>query len=134
MNKILLILLCLPLLFSCGDENKIKKLEDRITELETKKENKDEGNISKELTIQMLKNRYTGQGTSTCASGDKYIGEYKDNFFNGQGTKTFGKGKWEGDKYVGKFKNNLRHGQGTYTWADGTFFSGLWKNDKFLGE
>ena len=32
----------------------------------------------------------------------KYVGEFKDDKQNGQGTKTFGKGKWEGDKYVGE--------------------------------
>ena len=35
MKKLLLILLCLPIIFSCGDKDKAKKLEDRITELET---------------------------------------------------------------------------------------------------
>ena len=46
MKKLLLILLCLPLFFSCGDKDKTKKLEDRIAELEKKIENKDEGNLS----------------------------------------------------------------------------------------
>ena len=49
MKKLLLILLCLPLLYSCGDKEKIKKLEDRITELE-KKENIDNGSFSKEIS------------------------------------------------------------------------------------
>ena len=47
MKKLLLILLCLPLVYSCGDKEKIKKLEDRITELE-KKENIDNGSFYKE--------------------------------------------------------------------------------------
>ena len=34
MKKLLIILLCLPMLFSCVDRDKIKKLEDRIAELE----------------------------------------------------------------------------------------------------
>jgi hypothetical protein len=53
---------------------------------------------------------------------------------HGQGTYTYGKGKWEGDKYVGEFKDGKSHGQGTYTSADGTITKGLWKNDKFVGE
>ena len=37
MKKLLIILLCLPLVYSCGDKEKIKKLEDRITDLEKKR-------------------------------------------------------------------------------------------------
>ena len=85
MKKLLLILLFLPLMFSsCGDENKIKKLEDRITELETKKENKDEGNFSKEITFQMIEDGYTGQGTYTMADGTVYKGIWKNNEFLGE--------------------------------------------------
>ena len=48
MKKLILILLCLPLVYSCRDKEKIKKLEDRITELEKKIENKDDGIFDKE--------------------------------------------------------------------------------------
>ena len=34
MKKLLLLFLCVPLIFSCGDKDKIKKLEDRIAKLE----------------------------------------------------------------------------------------------------
>ena len=43
---------------------------------------------------------------------------------HGQGTFTYGKGKWEGDKYEGEFKVGYRNGQGTYTWSNG---------DKYVG-
>jgi cell division protein DivIC len=39
MKKILRVFLCFTLLFSCGDVDKIKKLDDRITELENKMKN-----------------------------------------------------------------------------------------------
>ena len=39
MKKILIVFLCFTLLFSCGDLDKIKKLDDRITELENKMKN-----------------------------------------------------------------------------------------------
>ena len=52
-----------------------------------------------------------GYGTYTWASGDKYVGENKDNKRHGQGTFTWA----NGDKYVGEFKDGLEHGQGTYT-------------------
>ena len=44
-------------------------------------------------------------GTLTFASGDKYVGEYKD------------------DKY---------HGYGTYTFADGSKYKGYYMNDEYV--
>ena len=66
-------------------------------------------------------------------NGDKYVGEWKDDKFNGQGTFTFGpRSKWAGDKYVGEFKDDKRNGQGTYTFASGRIKEGIFKDDKFL--
>ena len=53
MRKLLLILLCLPMIFSCGEKDKIKKLDDRIAELENEKENKDKESFSKKVTVIM---------------------------------------------------------------------------------
>jgi hypothetical protein len=69
--------------------------------------------------------RFNGQGTFTFASGDKYVGEFKDDKYNGQGTYTFA----SGDKYVGEFKDDRFNGQGTYTFANGEVWSGTWIND-----
>ena len=52
------------------------------------------------------------------------------NCVNGKGTYTYA----SGDKYVGEHKDDMMHGQGTYTSADGTITKGLWKNDEFVGE
>ena len=74
-------------------------------------------------------------GTYTFASGDKYVGEWKDGKRNGQGTATFGpKSKWAGDKYVGEFKDNKRNGQGTYTFANGDKYVGEFKDDHWNGQ
>ena len=35
-----------------------------------------------------------------------------------------------GDKYVGEYKDDKRHGQGTYTFADGSKYVGGYKDDK----
>ena len=70
-----------------------------------------------------------GQGTATLASGSKYVGDWKDGKTHGQGTYTFA----NGDKYVGEWKDDKRHGQGTYTWADGSKYVGGWKDGKFHG-
>ena len=54
-------------------------------------------------------------GFGQCISG---------NCENGYGIYT-----WEsGGKYVGEFKDNKRNGQGTYTYVDGTIQEGLWQN------
>ena len=64
-------------------------------------------------------------GTYTFADGGKYVGEYRDNKRNGQGTYTYGLStQWAGDKYVGEYRDNKRHGQGTYTFADGEKYVG----------
>lgn len=45
------------------------------------------------------------------ANGDKYVGEFENNEYNGQGTLTFA----NGDKYVGVFKDDEPNYKGTYT-------------------
>ena len=118
MKKLLLILLCVPLIFSCGN------------------------NLDKEITTEMLNDGYTGKGTHTYGKGkwegEKYVGEHKDGKMHGQGTYTYANeyqyvGEWKdekehgqgiytyanGEKYVGEFQNDQKHGQGTYTCTDG---------------
>ena len=74
-------------------------------------------------------------GTFTFASGDKYVGEWKDGKYSGQGTYTFGhSSEWAGDKYVGEYKNGKRHGQGTFTFASGNKYVGEFKNGKKHGQ
>ena len=104
--KNLLLLLVLPLLFSCGES------------------------LDKELTSEMLEDGYTGQGTYTWANGEKYVGEWKDGKRNGQGTYTYA----SGNKYVGQWMNSMKHGQGTYTYPDGRIEKGLFENGEFVGE
>lgn len=54
-------------------------------------------------------------GESTYASGDKYVGEFKDGKRNGQGTYYFlADNKWKGNQYVGEFKDGEQTGQGVY--------------------
>ena len=83
MKNLLLVLLILPLLFSCGDS------------------------LDKELTSKMLEDGYTGQGTYTPADGDKYVGEWMNGKMNGQGTYTYPdgrieKGLFENGEFVGE--------------------------------
>ena len=48
-------------------------------------------------------------GTETFASGTKYVGEFKDGEWHGQGTYTTA----DGTKYVGEWKYGWKQGQGT---------------------
>ena len=67
-------------------------------------------------------------GTFTFASGNKYVGEFKDNKKHGQGTFTW----TNGDKYVGEYKDNKRHGQGTFTFASGKRLVGYFMNGEYI--
>jgi len=75
-------------------------------------------------------NKRNGQGTTTWPDGENYAGEYKDDKWNGQGTYTYA----DGNKYVGGFINGDYNGQGTYTYADGDKYVGEWKDDKRNGQ
>ena len=57
---------------------------------------------------------------TSCTQGTKYVGEYKDEKYHGQGTFTFP----DGTKYVGEFKDGKRHGQGTFTHHTGKKYGG----------
>ena len=69
-------------------------------------------------------------GTYTFASGDKYVGEYRDGNQNGQGTYTFA----NGDKYVGEYKNGLRNGHFTVNYENGNKYVGEFRDDKKNGQ
>lgn len=89
-----------------------------------------------------------GRGELVLPSGDRYVGDFVDNYLNGQSECHFsdgsiyrgnmvnsrkeGKGEfiWStGERYEGEFKNCLRDGYGVYYYTDGTVFRGNWKND-----
>ena len=71
-----------------------------------------------------------GQGTYTSAKGDTYTGEWKEDQYHGQGTYTFP----NGEKYVGEWRDDKKNGQGINIWADGEKYVGEWRNDKRNGQ
>ena len=75
-------------------------------------------------------NKYDGQFTVTYTDGEKYVGEFRDNKKHGQGISTWP----DGTKFVGEFRNGKRHGQGTYTFADGDEYVGEFRDDKMNGQ
>ena len=68
-------------------------------------------------------------GTYTFASGSKYVGEFKDGKYNGQGTATFA----SGEKYVGEWKDGKFNGQGTLFASNGSIINqGIFADNKFI--
>ena len=72
-------------------------------------------------------------GTYTFFDGRKYVGEFRDDKRNGQGTFTYPNGE-EAGIYVGEFRDGKRNGEGTYTWRSGWKFVGEWKDGKPNGQ
>jgi len=68
-------------------------------------------------------------GPKTEANGNKYVGEFKDGKYNGQGTFTY----VGGEKYIGEFKDGKYNGQGTVYASNGSITNqGIWADNKFV--
>lgn len=72
--------------------------------------------------------RHNCFGEITSPNGEKYVGEFKDNKFSGQGTLTFP----NGSTFVGEFKDD-NNGKGTLTFANGVIYVGELKERKYHG-
>ena len=65
-------------------------------------------------------------GTVTWGNGSKYVGEWRDDKYHGQGAYTYA----DGSKYVGEYRDDKRKGQGIEYAANGTIkLAGLWANN-----
>jgi S1-C subfamily serine protease len=61
--------------------------------------------------------------------GSKYVGEFRDGKYHGQGSYLFSDGR----RYVGELKDGKRSGQGVFMLLDGTRYIGEYKDDKWNG-
>ena len=75
--------------------------------------------MKKLLGILVLGLLWCNIGFAECIEGDCN---------NGYGTYTWA----NGDKYVGEFKDGNYNGQGTLTYADGRVDKGIWENGQLL--
>jgi len=94
-----------------------------------------------------------GVGKRIFASGNEYVGEFKEGKKSGKGTmeynnKDFYNGEWDddqmhglghykwytGDEYRGGFKNDKRHGKGTLILSNGEVYEATWEDGKMTNE
>jgi len=78
-------------------------------------------------------------GVINYKNGDKFRGSFKDGRPCGYGTMKYmyslkgsNGSEFEEATYEGMWKAGKRDGSGTITWADGSVFTGLWKDDMRL--
>ena len=72
---------------------------------------------------------YNGQGTFTTANGDKFVGEWMNGHIEGRGTEFLA----NGDTYVGKWDRGMLR-QGTVTFAQGGNYVGELRDGKPNGQ
>ncbi|MCK5538571.1 MAG: hypothetical protein KAI79_17230 [Bacteroidales bacterium] len=70
-----------------------------------------------------------GYGTYISKQGDRYIGQWLDTRYNGQGLLY----ETNGDIYVGEFIDGRKEGYGKQFWSNGERYIGYWKNNKIDG-
>lgn len=76
-----------------------------------------------------------GIGDYTWADGNRYIGNFYQGNLEGQGAYYFfASRKVNPDKYVGEFRNNKFNGVGVYTYSGGSALTGLFKDGKKVEE
>ena len=116
----------------CPNGNRFKAFDGGYTDSEGRAQGKwiTEYNSGDKHVGEWKDNKKHGQGTYTYANGDKYVGEFRYDKKQGQGAFTWA----DGDKYVGEFKYGHSNGKGTFTWLSGSKYVGEWKNGKKHGQ
>ena len=69
------------------------------------------------------------------ANGDRYQGAWKDGKKHGPGIFLYlADNEFKGDIYVGEYKFDIYNGQGTYIWKDGSKYTGNWLDNNQDGQ
>jgi hypothetical protein len=155
MKKLLLILLCVPLIglgqdYGCieGDcengygtyiyyyDEQYKMLEKLDLHLKTFSLFMSDSEDGDEYVGEWKNGKFHGQGTMTFINGIKYVGKFKDGMPHGQGIlyERYLSQEDLSESYVGEWKDGNQHGQGSDTSVDGSGYVGEWKDGKKHGQ
>lgn len=75
-----------------------------------------------------------GKGIKAMPNGDRYTGDFRDDYRDGHGIYVWGLNTpWAGDRYEGEYRRDLRHGWGVFQWGSGDRYEGPWENDLRMG-
>lgn len=75
-----------------------------------------------------------GKGIKVMPNGDRYAGDFSDDYRQGRGVYIWGKkAPWAGDRYEGEYRRDQRHGWGVFQWGSGDRYEGPWQNDLRMG-
>jgi len=81
-----------------------------------------------------LAGKKNGKGAKLMPNGDRYAGDFHDDYREGKGVYVWGsKSPWAGDRYEGEYHHDLRQGWGVYQWSIGDRYEGDWENDSRTG-
>lgn len=72
----------------------------------------------------------TGKNKIEFSDGGKYIGNFSEGSFNGDGIYIYP----NNEIYQGQWKDGLKNGKGRYTWTNKAYQEGIWINDEEEGE
>jgi len=75
-----------------------------------------------------------GKGVKSWPWGDRYEGEFADDYRDGWGIYTWGeRSLFAGDRFEGAYTLDKRNGYGVYNWESGDSYAGPWKDDAIAG-
>jgi hypothetical protein len=125
MQKVIIILICLPILFfgqtpvecvqgDCHNEKSIKRYENRLYEGDFKNGNPD------------------GKGYCKWDGGEYYEGYWKNGDRSGEGTMVYS--NVTGVKYTGEWEHGAKSGEGTMVYSSGNKYIGEWSQGDKYGE
>lgn len=90
----------------------------------------------RQLTIQelfmraILDGKMSGKGVIILKSGDRYEGDFLNDYRDGKGVQV----SKDGSRYEGEFKQGKFHGKGKIVKSNGEMFDGYWENGKALSD
>jgi len=89
------------------------------------------GQLQLEIEGEFKNGQLHGQGTEYAEDGSVHTGTYLNGMRQGYGVINYGSGRRKGDKYEGNFVNDFFSGPGKYTFSDGRVVEGIFSGGDF---